>query len=89
MTASLVFALLLVAGVALIGIAAGLLPFALAAAGGAMLFVIANDVIPESRKGNLGILKVRGIEDIPRERCYRTWTRRRETIRRNRLLRMR
>lgn len=42
-------------GVALIGIAAGLLPFALAAAGGAMLFVIANDVIPESRQNGNGI----------------------------------
>ncbi len=40
-------------GVALIGIAAGLLPLGLAAAAGAMLFVIVNDVIPEShRSGN-------------------------------------
>lgn len=41
-------------GVALIGIAAGLLPIALAAAGGAMLFVIVNDVIPESRQSGNG-----------------------------------
>jgi ZIP family zinc transporter len=41
-------------GVALIGIAAGLLPFALAAAGGAMLFVIVNDVIPEYRQNGNG-----------------------------------
>ena len=40
-------------GVALIGVAAGLLPFGLAAAAGAMLFVIVHDVIPEShRSGN-------------------------------------
>ena len=36
-------------GVALIGISAGMLPIALAAAGGAMLFVIVHDVIPEMR----------------------------------------
>ncbi|MBA4094628.1 MAG: ZIP family metal transporter [Candidatus Accumulibacter sp.] len=41
-------------GVALIGIAGGLLPFALAAAGGAMLFVIVNDVIPEMRENGNG-----------------------------------
>ena len=41
-------------GVALIGIAAGLLPFALAAAGGAMLLVIVNDVIPEYRQNGNG-----------------------------------
>ncbi|NNG21540.1 ZIP family metal transporter [Telluria aromaticivorans] len=41
-------------GVALIGIAAGMLPFALAAAGGAMLFVIVNDVVPESRLSGNG-----------------------------------
>lgn len=41
-------------GVALIGIAAGLLPFALAAAGGAMLLVIVNDVIPECRQNGNG-----------------------------------
>lgn len=42
-----------VLGVALIGVAAGLLPFGLAGAAGAMLFVIVNDVIPEShRSGN-------------------------------------
>ncbi|SFD25544.1 ZIP family metal transporter [Massilia yuzhufengensis] len=41
-------------GVALIGIAAGLLPVALAAAGGAMLLVIVNDVIPESRQSGNG-----------------------------------
>jgi len=41
-------------GVALIGISAGLLPFALAAAGGAMLFVIVNDVIPEMRESGNG-----------------------------------
>ena len=40
-------------GVALIGIAAGMLPLGLAGAAGAMLFVIVNDVIPEShRSGN-------------------------------------
>lgn len=38
-------------GVALIGISAGMLPFALAAAGGAMLLVIVHDVIPESHRG--------------------------------------
>jgi len=43
-----------VAGVALIGISAGLLPFALAAAAGAMLFVIVNDVVPESREQGNG-----------------------------------
>jgi ZIP family zinc transporter len=41
-------------GVALIGISGGLLPFALAAAGGAMLFVIVNDVIPEMRENGNG-----------------------------------
>lgn len=41
-------------GVALIGIAAGMLPFALAAAGGAMLFVIVNDVVPEMRQNGNG-----------------------------------
>lgn len=41
-------------GVALIGIASGMLPIALAAAGGAMLFVIVNDVIPESRQSGNG-----------------------------------
>ena len=41
-------------GVALIGIAAGMLPVALAAAGGAMLFVIVNDVIPEMRENGNG-----------------------------------
>ncbi|WP_373896837.1 ZIP family metal transporter [uncultured Massilia sp.] len=43
-----------VAGVALIGISAGLLPFALAAAAGAMLFVIVNDVVPEAHQGGNG-----------------------------------
>jgi len=43
-----------VAGVALIGVSAGLLPFALAAAAGAMLFVIANDVVPESHRNGHG-----------------------------------
>ena len=43
-----------VAGVALIGISAGLLPFALAAAAGAMLFVIVNDVVPESHQNGNG-----------------------------------
>jgi zinc transporter, ZIP family len=43
-----------VAGVALIGISAGLLPFALAAAAGAMLFVIANDVVPEAHQNGHG-----------------------------------
>jgi len=41
-------------GVALIGISAGLLPYALAAAAGAMLLVIVNDVIPESRQSGNG-----------------------------------
>jgi ZIP family zinc transporter len=43
-----------VAGVALIGISAGMLPVALAAAAGAMLFVIANDVVPESHQNGNG-----------------------------------
>ena len=43
-----------VAGVALIGISAGLLPFALAAAAGAMLFVIVNDVVPEAQQNGNG-----------------------------------
>lgn len=43
-----------VAGVALIGISSGMLPFALAAAAGAMLFVIANDVVPESHQNGHG-----------------------------------
>jgi zinc transporter, ZIP family len=42
------------AGVALIGISAGMLPFALAAAAGAMLFVIANDVVPEAHQNGHG-----------------------------------
>ena len=41
-------------GVALIGISGGLLPYALAAAAGAMLLVIVNDVIPESRQSGNG-----------------------------------
>lgn len=41
-------------GVALIGISAGLLPFALAAAAGAMLLVIVHDVIPESQQAGNG-----------------------------------
>lgn len=42
-----------IGGVALVGISAGLLPWGLAAAAGAMLFVICRDVIPEShRNGN-------------------------------------
>nr|WP_229425050.1 hypothetical protein [Massilia sp. Se16.2.3] len=41
-------------GVALIGISAGMLPVALAAAGGAMLFVIVHDVIPEMRENGNG-----------------------------------
>lgn len=41
-------------GVALIGISAGMLPFALAAAAGAMLLVIVNDVIPESHQAGNG-----------------------------------
>jgi len=41
------------AGVALIGLSAGLLPWGLAAAAGAMLFVISHEIIPEShRKGH-------------------------------------
>jgi ZIP family zinc transporter len=43
-----------VLGVALIGVSAGMLPFALAAAAGAMLFVIANDVVPESHQNGNG-----------------------------------
>ena len=42
-------------GVALIGIAAGALPLGLAAAAGAMLFVIVNDVIPESHRSGNGL----------------------------------
>jgi len=42
------------AGVALIGVSSGLLPFALAAAAGAMLFVIVNDVVPESQENGNG-----------------------------------
>lgn len=42
-----------VAGVALIGLSAGLLPWGLAAAAGAMLYVISHEIIPEShRKGH-------------------------------------
>jgi ZIP family zinc transporter len=41
-------------GVALIGISAGLLPVALAAAAGAMLFVIVKEVIPESHQSGHG-----------------------------------
>jgi ZIP family zinc transporter len=43
-----------VAGAVLIGISAGLLPFALAAAAGAMLFVIVNDVVPEAQRNGNG-----------------------------------
>jgi len=43
-----------VAGAALIGVSSGLLPFALAAAAGAMLFVIVNDVVPESHQNGNG-----------------------------------
>jgi ZIP family zinc transporter len=43
-----------VAGVALIGISAGFLPFALAGAAGAMLFVIVNDVGPEMHQHGNG-----------------------------------
>jgi len=43
-----------VAGVALIGVSSGLLPFALSAAAGAMLFVIVNDVVPESQENGNG-----------------------------------
>lgn len=42
-------------GVALIGIAGGLLPLGLAAAAGAMLFVIVQDVIPESHRHGHGM----------------------------------
>jgi len=42
------------AGVAVIGVSAGLLPVALAAAAGAMLFVIVNDVVPESQENGNG-----------------------------------
>ncbi|WP_434802656.1 ZIP family metal transporter [Paracidovorax konjaci] len=42
-----------VLGVALIGLSAGLLPWGLAAAAGAMLYVISHEIIPEShRKGH-------------------------------------
>jgi ZIP family zinc transporter len=41
-------------GVGLIGMSAGLLPCALAAAAGAMLFVIANDVVPEAHQNGNG-----------------------------------
>jgi ZIP family zinc transporter len=42
-----------VAGVLLVGISAGALPWGLAAAAGAMLFVISHDVVPEAhRSGN-------------------------------------
>jgi ZIP family zinc transporter len=41
-------------GVALIGVAAGILPLALAAAAGAMLFVIVNEIIPEMREAGNG-----------------------------------
>ena len=37
-------------GVALIGLSAGLLPWGLAAAAGAMLFVISHEIIPESHR---------------------------------------
>ncbi|HWJ95747.1 MAG TPA: ZIP family metal transporter, partial [Telluria sp.] len=43
------------AGVALIGMAAGLLPVALAAAAGAMLFVIAHEVVPEAHEKGHGL----------------------------------
>jgi ZIP family zinc transporter len=43
-----------VAGAVLIGISAGLLPFALAAAAGAMLLVIVNDVVPEAQQNGNG-----------------------------------
>jgi ZIP family zinc transporter len=43
-----------VAGVALIGVSAGFLPFALAGAAGAMLFVIVNDVGPEMHQHGNG-----------------------------------
>jgi ZIP family zinc transporter len=39
-----------VLGVALIGHSAGLLPWGLAAAAGAMLFVISHEIIPESHR---------------------------------------
>lgn len=42
-------------GVALIGIAGGMLPLGLAAAAGAMLFVIVHDVIPESHRSGNGM----------------------------------
>jgi ZIP family zinc transporter len=43
-----------VAGAVLIGISGGMLPFALAAAAGAMLFVIVNDVVPEAQQNGNG-----------------------------------
>jgi ZIP family zinc transporter len=43
-----------VAGAVLIGISAGMLPFALAAAAGALLFVIVNDVVPEAQQNGNG-----------------------------------
>lgn len=54
MASGLVEPVAAVFGVALIGISAGLLPYALAAAAGAMLLVIVNDVVPESRQSGNG-----------------------------------
>jgi ZIP family zinc transporter len=45
-----------VLGVGLVGLSAGLLPLGLAGAAGAMLFVIVNDVIPESQQHGNGKL---------------------------------
>ena len=41
-------------GLALVGMSDGLLPLGLAGAAGAMLFVIVNDVVPESHRNNHG-----------------------------------
>lgn len=54
MVSGLIEPIAAVFGVALIGISAGLLPFALAAAAGAMLLVIVHDVIPESQQAGNG-----------------------------------
>jgi ZIP family zinc transporter len=47
-----------VAGVALIGVSAGLLPWGLATAAGAMLFVIGHEVVPESHRNGNGTFAI-------------------------------
>jgi ZIP family zinc transporter len=49
------------AGVALIGVSASLLPWGLAAAAGAMLFVLVHDVIPETHRHGNGTLASCGV----------------------------